>query len=280
MRVASTYKQQDSANLCILSANEKAMRAVKNIIDSKKLEQLSKIKQRAEQVAHDIKTPLTILSMALNYRCKNLSKEECTLLRNVMYSIKNIAQELLELSHEKTSHYDNLGISGVHSNENNKKKVLADQQHILVSKTLDEIVEQKKLQYIDKDIDFQYSFDSSLQSAFIYGKAINFERMISNVINNSVEAYEGKHGIVKIKLINDDCVVKIVVEDNGKGMPIETMQKLMLGKSVSTTKKNGHGIGTQQIQCALAEFYGLQRIQSTIDIGTRITLIIPKSVPE
>lgn len=50
----------------------------------------------------------------------------------------------------------------------------------------------------------------------------------------------------------------------------------MKGESVSTTKEGGFGVGTGQIRSALAEFGGTQLIRSTPNVGTQITLTIPR----
>ncbi|MDR2067823.1 MAG: HAMP domain-containing histidine kinase [Holosporaceae bacterium] len=237
---------------------------------AKKVERLERFKTLAEQAAHDIRTPLQSLSIALDYRFKSLPEEEYVLLRSITDSIRKIALALLEHS-PAVEDRDNV---------TSKKVIPTDLRHILIPQALAEIVKQKELQYAGQNVEFKYSFDPSLRSTFIYGSVINIERMMSNIINNSVEAFEGKSGVVKIGLMIENDNVKIVVEDNGKGMPPEMVEKLLLGESVPTTKKNGYGIGTQQVRDALAEFNGAQLIQSTVDVGTVITLIIPKSDPQ
>lgn len=109
-----------------------------------------------------------------------------------------------------------------------------------------------------------FSRSEVLSCTFIHGNALNFERMMSNIINNTVEAFDEKQGIVNVSFTTDENSVKIIIDDNGKGMLPETANKLMRGESVSTTKKTGYGIGTQLIE-------------STINIGTKIILTIPKS---
>jgi hypothetical protein len=142
---------------------------------------------------------------------------------------------------------------------------------------LAEVVERGKLQYFGQNVKFQYSFNPTLRFTFIYGNATNFERMMNNLINNSVEAFEGKNGIVKISFTADDNNVNITIQDNGKGMPPKMVEKLMRNESVATTKVGGSGIGTGQIRDTLEEFNGKQLIESTPNVGTKITLTIPKS---
>ncbi|GHT93313.1 hypothetical protein FACS1894122_08350 [Alphaproteobacteria bacterium] len=221
----------------------------------KRLEENEKFKETAENAAHDIRSPLLVLLIGLEM-CKNLSEKERVLFRDSIASIQKIVQEFLE------------------SSKNREAK--QEDQHILVSQVLQNTVNQKTVQYNDKNIDFQYSFDPSLRFTFIYGNHLNFERMMSNIINNSVEAFEDKKGTVKIELSEDDKNVRITIQDGGKGMPHETVEKLMKGKSISTTKRGGFGIGTTQIQKTIREFNGKQFIESEQGVGTRITLTIPK----
>ncbi|MDR0744839.1 MAG: PAS domain-containing sensor histidine kinase [Holosporales bacterium] len=236
-----------------------------DITDRKRAELLEKenaiqkkFKKLAEQMQHDIRTPLQTLSMILKVSAENIPEKKSIALRESINSIKKIAQVFLEYSPEK--------------------EAFLDYQHILVSKALVDVVDQKEMQYMDQSVKFQYSFDSSLQfCTFIYGNAVNFERMMSNIINNSVEATKGRNGVIKLSFSVDDDNVKITIQDNGIGMPTETVEKLMRNESVSSTKEGGYGIGTGQIRDALKEFNGTQFIESTQNLETKITLTIPKS---
>ncbi len=290
MRATILYKQPTSAIPYILSVNSqliidgKKAEVTKYITDRKKVERLEKFKRRAGQAAHDIATPLQTLSMALKYHFQSLSKKEHTLLSNLTNKIRRIAQALLDfseedISNEETPHYDNISVVGDLADENDKniKKASVDHQHILVAQALAEIIEQEKFTYYGRNVEFKYSFDPSLRSTFIRGNPLNFERMMCNLIKNSVEALEGKKGFIKVGFSVESDNVKITIDDNGKGMSREIANKLMRGELISTTKKNGHGIGTQQIQDALSDFGGRQLIESKINVDTKITLTIPKS---
>jgi hypothetical protein len=92
--------------------------------------------------------------------------------------------------------------------------------------------------------------------------------MMSNIINNSVESFDEEKGIIKIGFSANGGNVKITIQDTGKGMPPETVEKLM---------KGGFGIGTTQIRDTINELKGKQLIESSQNVGTKITLTIPKS---
>ena len=50
--------------------------------------------------------------------------------------------------------------------------------------------------------------------------------MISNLINNAAEAFDGKGGTIDLKLILDGEYVKVVIKDNGKGIPKKVLDKI------------------------------------------------------
>lgn len=223
-----------------------------------KLVEKEKYKEKVEFAVHDIRTPLSILLMAVKM-CENLSEKERFMFTDSVDKIKKIAQEFLETSNDK--------------NEEKKQ----EDQHIMVSQVLQNTVNQKVIQYNDKNVEFKYSSDHFLHFMFIYGNYLNFERMISNIINNSVEAFDGNKGTVKVELSSDNKNIKIIIQDNGRGMPPETVEKLMSGEPISSTKQGGFGIGTTQIQKTIREFNGREFIESKRGVGTKITLTIPKT---
>jgi PAS domain-containing protein len=107
-----------------------------DITDRKRAEKLAiqneiqkKFQKVADQVVHDIRTPLQVL-LNVSKSCKNLSEKEHVMLRDSVDSLKNIAQEFLEYSFDKKESFE--------------------YKHILVSQTLTEILDQKKRQYSGK----------------------------------------------------------------------------------------------------------------------------------
>lgn len=234
-----------------------------DVTDRKRAEHLeiqNKIQENfriiANEVAHDIRTPLQILLSSLEV-CKNLPENEYRRMREAITSLNNIAQTLLEYSPDKEES--------------------ADDQYILVSQVLCDIVEQIEHQYAGEKITFLVSHDANCTFAFIHGNAVNFERMMNNIVSNSVESLKDGCGFVKIGLSADANNVKIIIEDDGCGMTAEIAARLSRNETFFSTKKGGFGIGAGQIYETLRSFKGAQIIESNIDVGTKITLTIPRS---
>lgn len=230
-----------------------------------KIKEQERFKILSEQLIHDIRTPLLVLSNILKL-CKNLTEKEHIMLRDSITSIQRIVYGLL-------GNYDKEKNTLLHSDLNC--------QHILVSQALEEIIFHKKCQYDaqseNSKITFQYHIDPSLKFTFIYGNIANFERMMNNFLSNAVEAIGEKKGIVSVGFTSDNDSVRIIIMDNGRGMPPETVDKLMRNESVASTKEGGYGIGTTQIRDTLKEFNGTQFIESKINIGTKFLIVIPRS---
>ncbi|MDR3253829.1 MAG: PAS domain-containing sensor histidine kinase [Endomicrobium sp.] len=241
-----------------------------DITDRKKNEELKaqnklqeEIKIITKRVIHDIRSPLAALSMLTQY-CQNLSEKERSILKNIAANIESIANDLLE----KYKITDNI--------KTNIDKTLQD---ICVDLNLRNILNSKRYQYKAMNVIFKYSINSLYKFVFIKGDSSDFCRMISNLLNNSVEAMEDKNGIINIDFIIKEEKVEIKIKDNGKGIPKEMVNKIMNNIDVGTTKQGGHGIGMQQIKSTLKDMSAQILIESRENFGTEITLIFPKSKP-
>ncbi|MCC2644245.1 MAG: hypothetical protein K0R94_23 [Burkholderiales bacterium] len=107
-------------------------------------------------------------------------------------------------------------------------------------------------------------------------KIDSFKRMMSNIINNSVDALEDKEGIISIYLDTIDDKVQIVIEDNGKGMSKEITDKILRNITITSGKIDGHGIGFSQIRDTLVNNQGSFDIDTELGRGTKIILTFPK----
>jgi FixJ family two-component response regulator/anti-sigma regulatory factor (Ser/Thr protein kinase) len=121
-------------------------------------------------------------------------------------------------------------------------------------------------------IKFNSCFEPNSSFVFIKVDPSNFNRMISNLINNAVDAFEGKEGEIDLNLSLDDERVNIIIQDNGKGMPQKIVDKIMNNIAVTAGKKDGNGIGLAQVRNTLHISKGKMSIESEIGTGTKITL--------
>jgi two-component system sporulation sensor kinase B len=96
---------------------------------------------------------------------------------------------------------------------------------------------------------------------------------LMNVIKNAIEACQPK-GRVNICLHEMLKDVYIVIEDNGKGIPLQILNQL--GKPLSSGKVNGTGLGLASTYKIAESMGGRVEVESNVDEGTIFSLYFPK----
>ncbi len=241
--------RKEAENLRVESEKHKAI--------EKQQEKFTKI---ANQVAHDIRSPLASLLMIVK-DCSQLPEANRIALREAAISIGDIANHLLHQYQKK---------------ETAENAEFEDRHAILVSTVLLETLSAKKYQYEKLDVKFNCHFEPNTHFAFIKTQPSAFKRMLSNLINNSVDALDGQVGKVDLQLEADNEWVKIIIQDMGKGMSPELIGKIMRKIAVTEGKKSGHGIGLTQVWETLERNQGEMHITSELGKGTTITLTFPR----
>ncbi len=219
------------------------------------IEQEEKFRKLAYQVVHDVQSPLTTLSTIAN-SAAGLPENQRVDLRRSVTTIRDITRHLLE--QYKKKEIDDGSIE--------------EREAVLVSILLSEVLTAKRYQYKSLPIQFNAHINQDAQFSFIRVQKNYFERMLSNLINNAVDAFEDNLGEVTIGLSVDDEWVRIVIQDNGKGMPTELVNKILNKEAFTSGKAAGHGIGFGQIWETLENNYGELDIDSTSGKGTTMTL--------
>ncbi len=219
------------------------------------LEEEEKFTKLANQVAHDIRSPLASLLMIVK-SCTQIPEDDRIALREAATSIGDIANHLL------------------HQYQKNEIDVTKNNEHqaLLVSTALLELLTSKKYQYQKLSIKFDYQFQSDTSFVFIKIDPSAFKRMISNLINNAVDALEKTDGKIILKLCLESEKVKVSLQDTGKGMPQSLIDKIMNKVSVTSGKESGHGLGLMQVWETLDESQGTLSIESAPKRGTTMTL--------
>jgi len=209
------------------------------------LNQAIELKNQARRIAHDIRSPLEALKMfTRNNHEKNI--------QDLIERIDGIAQSLLR--------------------PQEKEKVSMANP----SKIVQQIVDEKKGNISKLEIEIL----STLQNNILVSMGeINLGRIISNLINNSIEALSKSKApkiIFKIEEIHNQC--QITIQDNGTGMSEQTLEKIKAGKF--TAKKSGNGIGLSSAISLVEQMKGKIEIESKLNVGTSLKLLLPIAFKE
>jgi signal transduction histidine kinase len=223
----------------------------------------------ASQVSHDIRSPLSALNMVMG-SLKELPEEKRLLIRNATQRINDIANSLLHQA--KLSSRNNNEANSVHTS------IQISKDPIMLVALLDAIVSEKRTQ-------FREQMDLEIQGELILGyglfakiDATEFARVVSNLINNSVEALSG-HGKISVSIHGTLDEVTVVVRDNGKGIPPEILAHLG-ERGVSHGKdgiSSGFGLGLYHARKTIEEVGGKFSIQSHLGSGVEVTMRLPRA---
>lgn len=224
-------------------------------IEAEKAQAMTKV---CRQVSHDIRSPLAALNMALDDMDKvpELTRQ---ILRMSIQRIQDIANNLLI--------------------DTNTMREGIELSPTLLQATLDEILSEKRLQYKSKmSLQIQGNLSKGLGLFSLINGSL-LKQVISNVINNSIEAMPLEEGRVTLSLDQSEEMISISIQDSGKGMSPETLSQIgkrefSFGKE--TLSHSGFGIGLQHAFETVAEWGGRIEIDSKIGLGTIVRILLPK----
>ena len=99
-------------------------------------------------------------------------------------------------------------------------------------------------------------------------------RVIINLIDNAIEATE-RRGRISVETQRDkpNQLVRIIVADNGPGIPASEREKLFL--PYYSTKRRGSGLGLAIVRRIIAEHGGNIDVSDNVPRGTRFTIELP-----
>jgi two-component system nitrogen regulation sensor histidine kinase NtrY len=99
-------------------------------------------------------------------------------------------------------------------------------------------------------------------------------RVIINLVDNAIEAMERRGAIVvETQLDAANNLVRVVVADNGPGIPAAERDKLFL--PYYSTKRRGSGLGLAIVRRIIAEHGGSIDVGDNTPRGTRFTIELP-----
>ena len=236
----------------IRRARTQILRQYQNDIESR---QNAALAQLASQLAHDIRSPLAALTMA-SRDLSPLPEETRVLLSSAVHRINDIANQLMRKP--PTSHEEKEG-----------------RKDILLPAILDSMISEKRLEYrIHDALQIDDQLDSAAYGLFVHAEPTELKRIISNLMNNAIEAGSDRDLKVGVELQKSGDWVELSIRDTGRGISPELLPKL--GRRGETHgKAGGSGLGLYHARVTLESWGGSLLIQSDAGRGTCVTLRFP-----
>ena len=205
----------------------------------------------ARQVAHDIRAPLSALEQGIS----NFEASSDGRFVPIRLAVSRIVAIAADLSKGGRGLVPNFGTQSA--------------GNVVAS-----IVEEKRVQYGSRrGVTIRWDADAETDSARPVD-AKEFGRILSNLIDNGVEALEST-GYVKVRLEGaENGGLRIIIEDSGRGIPRKLITRL--GRYGETHgKQGGTGMGLAHAREFVESLGGRFEIKSEVGKGTRIVLILP-----
>lgn len=221
-----------------------------------KAERESAWKEMAQQVAHEIKNPLT--PMKLN-------------LQHLQRQLENNPDDVLKLKPliEKTA--DNIinqieSLNKIASDFSKFAKPIQTEKQKL---DLTEIIDSAASLYAHNDL-VRIIKEVPKKPVYIDGDEDELRRVFINLIKNGIEAVNNKTAEIRISLKTSNGVIEAEIEDNGEG--IETEGKQQIFHPQFSTKSSGTGLGLAITKKIIQAHNGTISFRSKPGKGTIFTL--------
>ena len=209
----------------------------------------------AAQVAHDIRSPLAALGAAAGVI--EMPAEQRALVEGAVKRMQGIADDLLQRYRVPGDTY-----------------VVSKPAVCQLNGLIKQVLAEKRLLYKEKKgVKIEFAESSGEMRALVEPKEL--QRLISNLVNNSMEAL-GKDGVVTVGLSAPGEKVVIEVKDNGIGVTPEILAKL--GRKGETHgKAGGNGLGLYHARTAVESWGGSLVLKSEPGKGMVVSIELPRA---
>ena len=199
----------------------------------------------AMAVAHDLRSPLAILQNLTVLMETRFDQRHIDMMRKQLVFCESIVTNFLEFAGER---------------EPRKTAVCLEE-------ILGEVISQIPLpDEINLDI-------ASVEGIMIEGDPGQIRHVVMNLIKNAVESMDGKPGIVKIGVNEQDAMLCLRITDDGPG--IETQDLVRVFQPFYSTKLRGFGLGLAACKQIIDAHGGKMEVESAPGKGTTFRVYLP-----
>jgi signal transduction histidine kinase len=224
----------------------------------------------SKQVSHDIRSPLSALSVVAD-TLPEVSEAKRVLIQQAIQRINGIANDLLKKGRQDS-------FPKAESAPVSDWDVGESHDILPLPSLVDQILAEKKIQYVGlPDVQIGSDFRNG-ENAFIKANSKEVQRLLSNLINNAVEALIDRKGKISVAIRTYKESVSLSVKDNGKGIPPEVLDKLgMAGFSYGKEgAEGGNGLGIFHAKKTIEALGGRFNISSQVGAGTIVEIGFPR----
>ena len=211
-------------------------------------------------VSHELRTPLTAIRGWGETAKMSLGTDEDLVRRglDVVLSesdrLSNLVEELLDFSRMETGRLSLIS------------------QPIEVSGILNDAVDMYAELSKKQEIDLVYT--NPYTDLIVMGDRDRLKQVFINIIDNAVKYTEGA-GQVLVAVDIEEACVRVTVTDTGVGIPAQDLDRVKEKFYKANKTVRGSGIGLAVADEIIKQMNGLLFIESTENVGTKVTIVLP-----
>jgi len=222
-------------------------------------EKLSSIGLLAAGVAHEVNTPLAVISTYAQMLAKQIAgdAEKAPLLEKIAkqtFRASEIVNSLLNFSRTSTTDY--VGVD--------------------LNKVLSETLTLVEHQFAKAGVEVKLALDDALPR--IKGNAGKLQQVFLNLFLNARDAMEAG-GVLSVKSHAGDGLVRITVADTGSGIAPEYLPRVFDPFFTTKAARRGTGLGLSVSYGIVKEHNGEIEVDSVVGSGTRFHVTFPEMAP-
>lgn len=221
--------------------------------------QYNELAELAGSLAHEIKNPLSVISMNMDLLAEDFANADTPQQRRALTKIETVQKQCERLQNLL---HDFLKFARLRD-----LKLLPGSLNEIVARVLDMFEHQAN----KNGIEFIRYLDPVLPSIKLDEQTLH--AALVNLVKNSIEAMpDGGELVARTRLTRNGVALDLI--DTGYGMDTQTAIKMF--EAFYSTKNGGSGLGLPTARKIIEAHGGLISVQSELNCGTKFTLEFPQ----
>jgi nitrogen fixation/metabolism regulation signal transduction histidine kinase len=252
------WKRDDEIGLLVKEYNKMIVKLEDSASNLAKSEREGAWREMAKQIAHEIKNPLTPMKLSIQYLQRAIQEESPDTRELTKRMSDTLIEQIDNLSEIATA------FSSFAQMPNANNEVI-DLEHYI----------QSIVDLFNDDQEIKINYRSEVKPASIFADKNQMISVFNNIIKNATQAKpDNARCLIDILISEENDSIKVVIKDNGNGIPDEIKEKVFVPNF--TTKNSGSGLGLAISKQIIENANGHIWFDSTVGVGTIFYVSIPK----
>ena len=234
-----------------------------------KIQQENTNKELISNISHDLKTPITAIKGYVEGIMDGVA-DTSEKMDKYIKTIYHKANDMDKLINELTIY------SGIDNN-----RIPYNFHRINVADYFGDCVEEVGLELDSHNIQLNYS-NLVESDTVVIADPEQMKKVINNIISNSVKYMDKAHGVIDIRILDEEDSIRIELEDNGKGIAAKDLPRIFERFYRTDASRNsaqgGSGIGLSIVKKIIEDHGGYIWATAKEGEGTCIHFVLRKYI--